>query len=149
MTLMRAAVASLAAWVTLVAGSGGAMADPPALAAPRALVAPAVPRAVLGGDFFAARGILDLREVQQHPVMRARREYAVLASLPMISPLASPLAFLTQTQTWKVSRSVLFTFPLAITGRNLFTAEIAHAGQVAVMPTGLASGGVCTFTGAF
>jgi len=120
------------------------------LAAPRLVVAPAAQRSVTVLSLFVVPGILDLRGVQADPVMRARLEYSLMTALPVVEQThATPLPILGETKTWKLSRTVLLTFPLAITGRNLVTAEISGTGQLAVMPTGLANGGVFTFTGAF
>lgn len=122
------------------------------LALPKLLThEPAMPLSVLGLGFFAPHAILDMRVVQQDPVMRARRDYSLMAALPTTerAPPGALPTVLTETQTWKVSRNILFTFPLAITGRNLVTAEIAGAGRVGLAPEGMAKGGVFTFAGAF
>ena len=127
------------------------------LATPRLLM-PTDPQVVRRGwlvsnaldpRLFALR-VLDLRRVQEHPEVRARRDYALLSALPVVAPTPPQrLPVLHETQTWQLSSTVLLTFPLSITGRNLVTAEIAGAGRVAVAPTGFAEGGVLTFTGAF
>jgi hypothetical protein len=110
----------------------------------------AMPVSVLGVGFFVPHAILDLRGVQEHPVMRARRDYSLMAALPTTS-LAGGAAvpILSETATWKLSKSVVMTFPLAITGRNIVTAEIAGAGRIGLAPEGMAKGGVFTFAGAF
>lgn len=145
--LKRAAVAGAIATLGLLAAPAAEAGRE--LAAPRFVVAePASHRAIV--SLSLAAGILDLRTVQDDPVVRARRDYALMTALPVVSTRSAPsVPLLSQTQTWKLSRTVLLTFPLAITGRNLVTAEIAGTGQLAVMPTGLAQGGVFTFTGAF
>lgn len=104
---------------------------------------------------FGRGSILDLRAVQADPVMRARLEYSLMAALPRVGEASAPAVSMTEvlpileTRKWRLSEDVVLTFPLAITGRNLVTAEIAGAGQLGVAPTGLARGGVFTFTGAF
>ena len=110
----------------------------------------AMPVSVLGVGFFAPHAILDLRGVQENPVMRARRDYSLMAALPTTSLASGPaVPLLGETATWKVSKTVVMTFPLAITGRNLVTAEIAGAGRIGLAPEGMAKGGVFTFAGAF
>lgn len=149
--LKRAAVAGSIATLGLLAASAEAApkVGSTELALPRLVIAEtASQRAVV--SLSLAAGILDLRTVQDDPVMRARRDYSLMTALPVVSTRSAPsVPVLSETQTWKLSRTVLLTFPLAITGRNLVTAEIAGTGQLAVMPTGLAQGGVFTFTGAF
>lgn len=131
-----------------------ASADRSALGLPRILSrAPELPVSVINSAFFATfkvGGIFDLRAVQEHPEMKARRDYSLMAALPTWHTASSGgLPLLGETKQWKVSESLRLTFPLAITGRNLVTAEIAGAGQVAVAPHGMAKGGVITFSTAF
>jgi hypothetical protein len=91
-----------------------------------------------------------MRAVQEHPEMRARRDYSLMAALPQLhAATVAGLPLLGETQQWKVSEALRLTFPLAITGRNLVTAEISGAGQIAVAPYGMAKGGVFTFSTAF
>jgi hypothetical protein len=146
-TFARASWLGLALGVTMAAQTAGA-ATSSALATPRLFLEPLSQRAL--GGLFVATELLDMRRVQDHPVVRARREYSRITALPVVvAPEVAPLPVLSTTQTWQLSRSVLLTFPLAITGRSVVTAEIAGAGRVALMPTGFAEGGVLTFTGAF
>jgi len=131
-----------------------AAADRSSLGLPRVLShAPELPKSVINSAFFAAfkvGGIFDLRAVQEHPEMKARRDYSLMAALPTWHTASSGgLPLFGETKQWKVSDSLRLTFPLAITGRNLVTAEIAGAGQVAVAPHGMAKGGVITFSTAF
>lgn len=144
---MRRALCTLLSLATL-AVVGTAHADRP-LALPKLVTAqPALPISVLGVGFFTPSAILDLRAVQNNPVMRACRDYSLMAALPVTHTLGLALPPI-ETQTWRASKSLMFTFPLAITGRNLVTAEISGAGQLGVAPHGMAKGGVFTFTGAF
>lgn len=146
--LRRAAAAGTTATLALVALAAGASPTAEVLASPRLYLEPAAQRAI--SQLFVATAILDMRKVQDHPVMRARRDFSLMTALPVVEQTAAtPLPLLTRTETWQLSRSVLLTFPLAITGRNFVTAEIAGTGRLAVMPTGLAQGGVLTFTGVF
>jgi hypothetical protein len=102
---------------------------------------------VLGVGFFTPSAILDLRSVQNDPVMRARRDYSLMAALPTTERVAIMPTI--ETQTWRASKKLMFTFPMAITGKNLATAEITGAGQVGLAPHGMAKGAVFTFTGEF
>jgi hypothetical protein len=148
-------LAALAALTTAPLWVSEASADRSSLGLPRILLnEPALPKSVIGAGFFAAfkvgGGIFDLRAVQEHPEMKARRDYSLMAALPTrhTAPAAA-MPLLSETRQWKVSDSLRLTFPLAITGRNLVTAEIAGAGQVAVAPHGMAKGGVVTFSTSF
>lgn len=141
--------------LTMIAVTGAssvAMADR-ALGMPKLLVhEPAVPmQIVLGAAFFAPTGIFDMKTVQEHPVMRARRDYSLLAALPTLNSLDESGGPLLETTKYRVNKKVMLTFPLAITGRNLVTADIAGAGTIGLEPTGglYARGGVFTFSGAF
>lgn len=151
---MRRLLPILTALAALTAVSAAA-ADRSSLGLPRLLThESALPKSVIGAAFFASfktgGGIFDLRSVQEHPEMRARRDYSLMAALPELQAASgSRLPLLGETQQWKVSESVRFTFPMAITGRNLVTAEIAGAGQLAVAPHGMAKGGVFTFSTSF
>jgi hypothetical protein len=129
---------------------GSARADH-SLALPKLVSAqPAMmPLSVLGVGFFTPSAILDLRTVQNDPIMRARRDYSLMAALPATERISTMALPPIETQTWRASKSVMFTFPLAITGKNLATAEITGAGQVGVAPHGMAKGAVLTFTGEF
>lgn len=144
--------------LTASAWSTPAAADRSSLGLPRILTRePALPKSVIGAAFFASfkvGGIFDLRSVQENPEMRARRDYGLMAALPELHAAPAPkldLPLVTGgAKVWKISESLRFTFPLAITGRNLVTAEIAGAGQVAIAPYGaMGRGGVFTFSGAF
>jgi hypothetical protein len=150
-----ASIAALAVGAVVMSAASSASADYATLGAPKLIVQePAVPiTVVLGAAFFAPQGIFDLRAVQEHPVVRARRDYALMAALPMIDNPGAPTAFAMphmEMQRWQLSRKVALTFPLLITGRNLVTAEIDGV-RFAVQPTaGLyPRGGVFTFSGAF
>lgn len=92
--------------------------------------------------------IFDLSRVEQDPVMRARRDFSLMAALPTLSGASAPINLkgLIQTKVWKLGRDVMLTFPLAITGRNLVTAEVAGAGSFAIRPTGFQTGGVFSFS---
>lgn len=141
--MVKSALVAGAAAALALAGTTARAAD--VLAAPRVI---AEQRSIPG--LFVTATILDMRGVQENPVMRARRDYSLMTALPVVQETKlAPVPFVSETQKWKLSRTVLLTFPLAITSRNFVTAEIAGAGQLAVMPTGLAQGGVFTFTGAF
>lgn len=122
-----------------------------ALALPKLLThETAMPLSVIGAGFFIPHTILDMRAVQQDPVMRARRDYSLMVALPATSMAkAAPVPILSETAQWKVSRAVLLTFPLAITGRNIVTAEISGAGRIGLAPEGMGKGGVFTFASAF
>ncbi len=144
---MRIALCTLLA-LAAVAAVGEARAER-SLALPKLVVAqPALPISVLGVGFFTPSAILDLRAVQNDPVMRARRDYSLMAALPVTHNVGFVLPAL-ETQTWRASKGLMFTFPMAITGKNLVTAEISGAGQLGVAPQGMAKGGVFTFTGSF
>ena len=145
---MRRLLPILAALAALTTASA-ASADRSSLGLPRILSRePALPKSIIGAGFFAPRGIFDLRAVQEHPEMKARRDYSLMAALPALQ--AAPTASIkVETQQWKVSETLRLTFPLAITGRNLVTAEINGAGQLAIAPHGMAKGGVFTFTTSF
>lgn len=151
---MRRSLAILTALAALTTASAAA-ADRSSLGLPRMLsTETALPKSVIGAAFFAPRGIFDLRAVQDHPEMRARRDYSLMAALPETHTVPSPRLDIPlvggPTKVWKVSETLQFTFPLAITGRNLVTAEIAGAGRVAIAPYGaMGKGGVLTFSGAF
>lgn len=155
---MRRSLAILTALAALTTASAAA-ADRSSLGLPRMLSTdPALPKSVIGAAFFAAfktGGIFDLRAVQANPEMRARRDYSLMAALPETHAAPAPKLDLPilgdgTTKVWKVSESLQFTFPLAITGRNLITADIAGAGRVAIAPYGaMGKGGVLTFSGAF
>ena len=147
---MRRAISALLSVAALTVVSA-AHADR-SLALPKLLThETALPVSVLGVGFFVPHAILDLRGVQEHPVMRARRDYSLMAALPTTSLASggSTVPILSETATWKLSKSVVMTFPLAITGRNIVTAEIAGAGRIGLAPEGMAKGGVFTFAGAF
>jgi len=143
LTALAALTASL--WVSAAA------ADRSSLGLPRILShEPALPKSVIGAAFFVPRGIFDMRAVQEHPEMRARRDYSLMAALPELHAApGSRFPLFGETQQWKVSQTLRMTFPLAITGRNIVTAEIAGAGQLAIAPHGMAKGGVITFSTAF
>jgi hypothetical protein len=151
---MRRALPILTALAALTTVSAAA-ADRSSLGMPRILSRePALPKSVIGAAFFAPRGIFDLKAVQDHPEMRARMRYSLMAALPELH--AAPAAKLdlpligSGTKIWKLSESLQFSFPLAITGRNLVTADIAGAGRIAIAPYGaVGKGGVFTFSGAF
>lgn len=152
---MRRLLPILAALAALTAASA-ASADRSSLGLPRILSRePALPKSIIGAGFFASfrtgGGIFDLRAVQEHPEMKARRDYSLMAALPTWHTASGPsLAMLGETKQWKVSQTLRLTFPLAITGRNLVTAEITGAGQLAVAPYGgMAKGGVFTFSTSF
>jgi hypothetical protein len=145
---MRITLCTLLSLAAL-AVAGTAHADRP-LALPKLVSAQPsmIPFSVLGIGFFTPSAILDLRGVQNDPVMRARRDYSLMAALPTTERIAMALPPI-ETQTWRASKKLMFTFPLAITGKNLATAEISGAGQVGVAPHGMAKGAVFTFTGEF
>lgn len=143
--MVKSALVAGATAALALAATTARAATPDVLAAPRVL---AEHRSISG--LFVTTAILDMRGVQENPVMRARRDYSLMTALPVVQETKlAPVPFVSETQKWKLSRTVLLTFPLAITSRNFVTAEITGAGQLAVMPTGLAQGGVFTFTGAF
>ncbi len=137
--------------IAALAVATSASADHSTLAAPHIFVGEqAIPASVLGSGFFAPKGIFDLSRVQQDPVMRARRDYSLMAALPTLSFARSETTLPSiETQQWRISEKILLTLPLGLTGRNLIAAEFLGTGRLGLEPTGLAKGGALTFTGAF
>lgn len=145
--------ASIAASVALAtAAVSASTAD--VLAAPRLFLQEAAPRSTLTADFFLPHAILDLREVMEHPVVRARQDYSRITGLPVVgtsTAAALALPMLGETRTVELSKSVVLTFPLAVTGRNFMTAEFVGVGRLLVAPTSgfMGRGGVFAFSSEF
>lgn len=144
---------SVAASLALSAAAVSA-ATPEVLASPRLFAYEAAPRSTLTADFFLPHAILDLRDVIDHPVVRARRDYSRITGLPVVggsTAAALALPMLGETRTVELSKSVVLTFPLAITGRNFMTAEFVGVGRLLVAPTSgfMGRGGVFAFSSEF
>jgi hypothetical protein len=102
------------------------------------------------GMLGAGTGIHDLRNVQEDPVMRARRDYSLMAALPVTIASGGMPNFgdMLAPSKMKLSRDVLLTFPLGITSKSFVTAEIGKT-KLAIDSTGFNAGGVFTFKGEF
>jgi hypothetical protein len=132
-----------------VAGSASAevFAVPHLVAARQEAPLPILTLGMLG----AGTGIHDLARVQEDPVMRARREFSLMAALPvtMLSPVGLPdFGDMLAPSRMKLSQNVMLTFPLGITSKSFVTAEIGKA-KLAIDSTGFNAGGVFTFKGEF
>ncbi|MGZ3418374.1 MAG: hypothetical protein ACXWUG_11215 [Polyangiales bacterium] len=103
------------------------------------------------GELGAGAGIFDLRTVQEDPVMRARRDYSLMAALPVTTTSVARMPSFGDItpSNMKLSRDIMLTFPLGLASKSFVTAEIAGKGKIAIDSTGFNAGGVFTFKGEF
>jgi hypothetical protein len=142
-----ATVFGIAALAVTASASAEVFAVPHLVATRQAAPLPILTLGMLG----AGSGIHDLRNVQEDPVVRARRDFSVMAALPVTMTTSSGLPSFGDMLTpsnMKLSRDVMLTFPLGITSKSFVTAQIGRS-KLAIDSTGFNAGGVFTFKGEF